>query len=134
MPSRATMIVSSNSLLRNARSVSSTSSGLSSTRRISLIGFLQGVLPQGEIEAGSLVRFPFRPHVPAVTMNDPLHRGEPDAGAREFGRGVQPLERSKQFIRVLRIEAGAVVADVERGRPVFVAAEADVDVRARPPT
>ena len=42
----------------------------------------------------------------AVALDDPLHDGQADAGAGEFGRLVQPFERAEQAGGVRRVEAG----------------------------
>src|SRR6266536_5779704 len=87
-------------------------------------------LSQCEIKAGALVGFAFGPHVPAVPVDDPLDGGETDTRTREFRRRMQPLKGPEQFVRVLGIESGAVVADIERRDTLFVAALPDVDRRA----
>src|SRR5678815_1825564 len=44
-----------------------------------------------------------------MPLDDSLHGGETDAGAREL-RAMEPLERDKQLLREAHIEAGAVIA------------------------
>jgi spermidine synthase len=56
-----------------------------------------------------------------VAANDPLHRREPDARAREFRHAVQSLKRPEEPVRVLRSEAGSVVAHEIRAMAVFAA-------------
>src|SRR5690349_15328097 len=96
------------------RIVSSASSGLSSTRRISTSSSscMSGLLGQREVERRALVGLAVGPDSPAVAYDDALHQSEPHAGAAEFAFAVQPLEHAKQLRLVARIEACAVVADV----------------------
>src|SRR4051812_10968136 len=94
-------------LLRNARSVSSSSFALSSTRTItrSCMG-----LRQREVERGALARLAVGPGPAAVALCDPRHRGEPDPGAGVVRLGVQTLKHSEQLVAIGHVEAGAVVA------------------------
>src|SRR3984957_8349774 len=118
-------------LRRNARTVNSASSGLSSTSRIStsldmddlIIGY--GVCcanlcrsnrtplcdTQREKECRSSVKLRFRPDSPAVLPNDTLHNRQPYSRAFEIAGLMQPLENAKQLARVLHLEARAIVLD-----------------------
>src|SRR6185312_4295664 len=59
------------------------------------------------------------PDPAAVASDDPLDRGEADAGAGKLLVAVEALERTEQAVGVLHVEAGAVVAD-EVDRPFGV--------------
>ena len=48
--------------------------------------------------------------MPAVTMDDPLHRGETNSRAREFSDGMHALKSAKLLIGVCHIKANAIVA------------------------
>src|SRR6188508_3423674 len=115
-------------LLRNARSVKSTSSGLSSTSRISSIG-RSSRSAQGEVERGAFADLAFGPDVPAVAVDDALDGGEADAAAWKVRRRVQPLERPEQVRGEVRVVAGAVVANVERGHAMLIPGRANFDRR-----
>src|SRR5207248_11524477 len=68
---------------------------------------------QSEVERRSLIDGAFRPDAAAVPGDDASDGGETDAGALEVGSGMQSLEHAEQLIRVLHVEAGAVVPDHE---------------------
>ena len=51
-----------------------------------------------------------------MAMNDPLHRRQTDTGSLELVRGMKPLKDAEQLLRVLHVEAGAVVAHEIRRR------------------
>src|SRR2546426_6278608 len=91
------------------------SSGLSSTSRI-FPAFTRPPRPpsgpsQGEVEGCSPIDGSLGPDPAAVPGDDAPHRRETDAGALEFGRGVQALEHTEQLVRILHVEAGTVVPD-----------------------
>src|SRR5437899_8756035 len=121
--------------LLSARSVRATSSGLSSTSRI-FPGFTRASRPagsgpsQGEVERRSLIDGAFRPDPAAVPVDDPPDGCEADTGALEFGSGMQALEHAEQLVRVLHVEAGAVVPDHE-GLPSVRFDGAEFDPRPR---
>ena len=71
------------------------------------------------------------PDAAAVALDDAVDGGQTDAGPLELGRLVQALERREEAVGVLHVEAGAVVAHVERG-PAPSAARARP--RCAPPT
>src|SRR5271166_1004914 len=111
---------------RNSRIVNSTSSGLSSTRRIStscdmhlLLGdrefrfLLRFVFGQsdGEEKRCSLIDLRFRPNTATVFPNDALHDRQADSCAFEITSLVQPLKNSKKLPDILHLEAHPVVAD-----------------------
>src|SRR5467141_2207467 len=112
-------------LLLSARSVRATSSGLSSTSRI-FPGFTRASRPagsgpsQGEVERRSLIDHALGPDPAAVPVDDASDGGEADAGALEVGSGMQSLEHAEQLVRVLHVEAGAVIPDHEGLAPVRV--------------
>src|SRR5580765_1055777 len=96
---------------RKASRASSASWGLSSTSRI--FGFML-LFPQSEIERRPLVRLRFRPHAAAMAVHHALHDREADAGAFELLLVVQALEHAEELVRVLHVEADAVVLHVDR--------------------
>src|SRR5277367_2652186 len=98
---------------RSARTVRASSSGLSSTNMITL--FFKGRslahdFGEGKIENCSAIDFAFRPDAPSMTLDDPLHGSQADAGAREFAGGVQPLECSEQSVGIGSFKASTVVS------------------------
>src|SRR5713101_5370416 len=113
-PSAATMISLLMLFCLKARNVNVTSSGLSSTSSMGLL--FMAVAPvwavgrEGEEECAAFSRLAFGPDPAAVTAQDAVHDGQPDAATLEFGRRVQPLERVEQFARIPHVEPGAVVA------------------------
>src|SRR5260370_1564727 len=112
-------------LLRcSARAVSSTSSALSSTSRISTSGDMNDLIPdckfwfpvsvavrpsEREEKRRSLVELRFRPDAPTVFANNALHNRQSDACAFEVPRLVQPLKDPEKFAHILHLEARAVV-------------------------
>ena len=87
---------------------------------------------EGEVKRGAVIRLALGPHASAMTMDDPLHRGQADAGAGEFVGGVQALEGTEKLAGVLRLEAAAVVPD-KIGRTFGRPADAKLDLRRVPP-
>src|SRR2546428_12958217 len=51
----------------------------------------------------------------ATALDNPVHDGKPDTGSFVILASVQPLEDAKQFVGILHVEAGPVVADEEDG-------------------
>src|SRR5207245_7816125 len=58
------------------------------------------------------------PDPAAVTLDDPLANGEPDARARVVVAGMQPLEHLEDPIAVQRLDADAVDDDRDAPAPV----------------
>src|SRR5262249_17180997 len=124
-PSRTTWTFSLTFSLRKAWRVSSTSFGLSSTSKISVMhGFKRAPFRcryavlgscESEIECRAGIQFGLRPDPAPVFMDDPLDGGEADAGPFEILLAVQPLKNAKQLIAELHAEAYAVVSH-ENGR------------------
>src|SRR6185369_12573867 len=118
----------------SARRVSSASSGLSSTNKITLLSTVDPPLcrlRKREVKGRAFVDFAFRPNSTAVTTDNALDRGESDAGAFELGHVMQALKHAEQFARVGHIEAGAVVTDeIHRRAVVRVDAKLDLSVGA----
>src|SRR5262245_24401346 len=102
-------------LFRNARSVNSTSSGLSSTNKISFIASAER-----EVEARAVIDFPFRPDLAAMAMHDPRYRRKADAGPWKLRHGVQSLKRAEELVRIVGVEAGSIVANIEGRRATSV--------------
>src|SRR5882762_9104638 len=136
----------------SARSVSASSSGLSSTKSMILLSMIPLPPPcsgglqvkpapgrtrdrkpvplQREVERRAFFDRSFRPNLSAMSVDDSLHRGEAHAGAWELRRGVKALEGSEKTVCIARIESGAVVAHEERGLAVLLAL-AEFDPGAR---
>src|SRR4051812_25406314 len=66
------------------------------------------------------------PDVAAMLPDDALHRREAHAGTGKFVDGVEPLKHAEQLVRVLHVEADAVVAN-EDGRLTHILDDADLD-------
>src|SRR2546430_14832356 len=120
--------------LLSARIVRATSSGLSSTSRI-FPAFTRPPGPpsgpsQREVERRSPIDGSLGPDPAAVPGDDAPDRRETDAGALEFGRGVQSLEHAEQLVHVLHVEAGTVVPDQERPLSVHLGGS-ELDLRPR---
>src|SRR4029078_3952415 len=94
-------------LLRNARSISSSSFALSSTRTITRSGM---GLRQREVEGRARAGKAVGPDPAAVALGDPRHGREADARAGVLGLGVQALEHAEQLVAIRHVEPGAVVA------------------------
>ena len=60
------------------------------------------------------------PRPPAVNFDDALDQRQADPGA--FGLGAQALEEPEDLVMVPRLDADAVVADVEDGLPSLMPA------------
>src|SRR5256714_6544645 len=127
-PSRATTTSLAMLLFLRARSVSASSLGLSSTRRITLLSIFR-LLEVGEceVEGRPLAHGPFGPDPSAVTVDDTLDGGEADARALELVPAVETLERAEQLSGVCHVEARAVVADEVDGlAPLALPTESDL--------
>src|SRR5262245_28140004 len=68
---------------------------------------------EGEVERRALIDVRLGPDAAAVSIDDALHYGQPDAGAVEFTVVVETLECAEQFSGVSHIESRAVVTDVK---------------------
>src|SRR5579862_1823730 len=55
---------------------------------------------QAEVKAGPGIGTAVGPDPAAVTRNDPLHDGKPDAAARVLIRRVHALKHAEQLVRV----------------------------------
>src|ERR1700735_159527 len=67
---------------------------------------------EGEIDGGAAIDATFGPGPPAVTVDDAPDDGQADAGARELGGGLEPLERAEQLVPVGRVKASPVVTHI----------------------
>src|SRR5258707_103671 len=97
-----------------ARRVSASSSGLSSTNRITLFFSIDRFLLmrlQGKPKLRAVAVSPFGPGLSAVPVNDALDDREADTTARELGRPVEALKSTKELVGIGHVEARAVVAD-----------------------
>src|SRR5229473_2055700 len=106
----------------NARRVSASSSGLSSTRSMTLLLMILSSYHQSslqcKIKRRALLDCPFRPYLSAMSVDNALHRGEAHAGPRELACGMKALERSEQTIRVSGVKTGAVITHKKRALAV----------------
>src|SRR5688572_19052429 len=93
------------------RIVSSASSGLSSTSRISICSYCSiGSAPwKREVEGRADARLPFGPYTPAVLVDNALHQREAYAGSGKLGGVVQALEHAEELRAETRVESGAIV-------------------------
>src|ERR1700691_5990108 len=64
---------------------------------------------QGEIESGSVINLRLGPDTPPVLLNDALHRRQAHTGAFKFLFRVHALKHAEELLRILHVEAGAVV-------------------------
>src|SRR5438552_12262813 len=109
-PSRTTWIRFVGLFFRKAWRVSSTSLGLSSTSKISIMfSLIRDTLSESKAEGRSLIHFRFGPNAAAMTVDDALHGGQPHAGAFVVLGAVQALEDPEQFVGVAHIKAHAIV-------------------------
>src|SRR5260370_8699822 len=86
-------------LFLSARSVKTSSLGLSSTSKITLlsISYLLGSW-ESKKERRPLINFPLAPDPASMSMNDPLNGRQADARALEFPARMQTLKRAHQLI------------------------------------
>src|SRR5690606_27633224 len=68
-----------------------------------------GPVPEREVEARTGAALGLRPDAAAVATDDPLHRGEADAGAFELAGRVQAAEDLEELAGHVHVEAGPVV-------------------------
>ena len=80
------------------------------------------------MECRSPARFRVHPDPSAVVLDDPLADGHADAGARILLPGVEALENNEDTLRVLRVDADAVVPHGEQPLAVPLLGP-DVDLR-----
>src|SRR6185436_18636357 len=92
--------------------VSSASSGLSSTSRISICSNPSIVLAarQCEIERRACAGLARSPYPPAMPRHDAMHQRESYASTLEFALIVQSLEDAKELGCVARIESRTIIA------------------------
>src|SRR6267143_476607 len=132
-PSRATTTSFPILFFFSARSVSVTSSGLSSTSRM-VLALIQlppdvGSEPSyGEVERGPLLDRPLAPHPATVAADDAAHRRQSDSRALELAGGVETLKRPEQLVGVRHVEPGPVVPHVIH-RPRLVPSDPEFDAR-----
>src|ERR1700676_2354633 len=122
-------------LRRNARIVSSTSSGLSSTSRIStscdmhlllerrsacLLARLALGCAQREEKCRPMIDFSGDPNPATVLPNDALHKRQADSSTLEIARRVQPVKDSKKLSRIPHVETHPVVPDENHPLVVLV--------------
>src|SRR5581483_8375605 len=124
-PSRATCSRFASRAPLSASSVSCSSSGLSSTRRISAIsisssGLFMSVSFEREVECGSFADLRFSPDAASVAVNDALDEGEPDSGSLVLGLAVQSLKHAEELVRVPHVESDSVVPHVVNGLAVLL--------------
>src|SRR6266513_2331871 len=98
--------------------VNVTSSGLSSTSRI--FPAFTRASSQREVERRTLFDGAFGPDPAAMPVDDAAHGGEPNPGAFEFRRRMEPLKHAEQLVGVAHVEAGAIVLDHEHATAVFL--------------
>src|SRR5262245_32973146 len=94
---------------RNARKVRISSSGLSSTSKITE----SSVTPPSshrEVEGRARPGRGLGPHAATMTVDHALDDGQADPGPGKLVHGVQALERTEELARVVHVEADAVVA------------------------
>src|ERR1017187_4972855 len=111
----------------NACSMSSTSSGLSSTSKMSARwSGMRGGAFRCKVKSRAAIHRCFGPDTTAMALNDALHDRQADAGAGEILGAMQPLKHVEQLAGILHVEADPVVGDEEH---LFVShlARADLD-------
>src|SRR4051812_40462292 len=130
-PSRATWILLLSFSLRRACKHSSTSSALSSTKRIStssccgikhlVLGVLEflgagsdGGMAQSKKECRTVIGSGVGPHCSTMLVNDAGDRGQPDTCPLELFAAMQSLEYAKKFVGESHLEANPVVTNVDR--------------------
>src|SRR4051812_31216988 len=69
--------------------------------------------PERESERGALSRHAFAGSVATVAPDDTVHDGQADPGAGKLLVGVQAFEWTEKLVRVLHVEARAVIANEE---------------------
>src|SRR5262249_43235005 len=69
---------------------------------------------QSEIESRAVAQLRFDPDAAAVRLDDLLGDGQTSAGSFIFFRQVQTAEYAEDLLVIARLDANAVVADVER--------------------
>ena len=67
------------------------------------------------MEGSVRVQLGFRPNAAAVLLDDPLHGRQSDPGSSKVFGTVQPLEDSKELVRVFHIETHAIIANEDDG-------------------
>src|SRR6266481_1404848 len=97
--------------LCSARSVNVSSSGLSSTSRMTSLLIDRLLVCKGEVERRAMIHLALRPDASAVPADDALHGRQPDSCALEFRRRMQALKHAEQLRRIRHVEAGPVVTD-----------------------
>src|SRR3546814_20701505 len=76
------------------------------------------------MEGGAVIDLRLRPDAPAVAVDDPVDRGQADAGPGKIRRAVQTSKRGKQSDGIGHVKTGPMIAYVEYGNII-------VDVMAK---
>src|SRR6185503_4386800 len=87
---------------------------------------------QRKVERCTAIGFSLGPHAPPVTMDDPPHVREPDTGAFEVVRAVEPLKDPEQLVRVLHVEADTIIPNEYDRIAMRIPRRADLDAGLRP--
>src|SRR5579864_5133293 len=94
--------------VRKVSRVSRTSSGLSSTKRISIAPSII-IASKRKVKCRALVDLCFRPDTSPVTVNDALHNRQTDAGSLEVLNAMQPLKDAEELVDIPHVKTRAVV-------------------------
>src|SRR5258708_984565 len=82
-------------------------------------------------KGGSAVDDAFGPRSSTMAVDDALDIGQSDARALEFFLAVQTLKDAEELLAILRIETGAIVANINQRFGVSVGCTADFNPRLR---
>src|SRR5687768_2968659 len=102
---------------RGELSVAGSSRGHDSRWRVLAAPRCRRGLSEREEERGALADLTVGPDRAAVALDDPLDRGQTDAGALELARRVQALKGCEHLRGLRGVETRAVVADEVRPPP-----------------
>src|SRR5919202_2155045 len=121
-PSRATWTRLARLCCLRLCSANSTSLGLSSRSRISMVWSGMGRLSlQRKVKRGAAVGLRIGPDTPAMAVDDALRDREAHSSACIVLGTMQPLEHPKEFVGVAHVEADAVVAHKVDRLPALLA-------------
>src|SRR5919201_778183 len=117
---------------RNACRVRSTSSGLSSTSKISTPFSITGSPLQSKEKGRTVARPGIGPHPPAVAVDDALDDGQAHPRPLVLLGAVEALEDAEELVGVLHVEPDAVVPDEVHRPRAAVGAAPHLDPRLVP--
>ena len=75
---------------------------------------------EGKEKSGASIDLRFSPDATAVAEDHPLDDRQTDARSFKILCAVESLENSEEFVDIFHIKSGAIIADKNHGRAIFI--------------